>query len=155
MRISVGSDHKGFKLKEYLKKHLKKQGYTIIDVGTYSNTRTDYSYYAAEAARQVSIDNADRAIVICYTGIGVSIAANKIRKIRASLCTNVKSAKLTREHNDSNVLALGCNDLSNKEAEEIVDTWLTTDFSDEKRHKNRINQIRLLENKETEGDGIL
>lgn len=145
MKISIGSDHAGLELKEQLKVFLKKQGYDVDDIGTYSKDRVDYPVFSSAVASRVSNGQADKGIVICATGIGVSIVANKIQGIRAALCTNVETAKLTREHNDSNILALGQSNVDEILAKEIVVTWLETPFSEENRHKKRINQIALME----------
>ncbi|HBR01956.1 MAG TPA: ribose 5-phosphate isomerase B [Ruminiclostridium sp.] len=145
MKIALGSDHGGFKLKETVKTHLIEQGYEVEDFGTYSEESVDYPKFALKAALAVSKGQCERGIVICSTGIGISIAANKVRGIRAALCDNLLSARLTREHNDTNVLALGAFIVGEKLACTIVDTWLSTPFSKEERHQRRIDLITEIE----------
>lgn len=145
MKIALGSDHGGYRLKEVVKKHLISQGYEIEDFGTYNEESVDYPTYAMKAAVAVSKGQCDKGIVICSTGIGISIAANKVKGVRAALCSDLLSAKLTREHNDTNVLALGAFIVGEKLALTIVDTWLSTPFSNEERHARRINGITKIE----------
>lgn len=146
MKIALGSDHGGYKLKEIVKAYLLSQGYEVEDFGTHSADSVDYPIYGLKAALAVSKGQCDKGIVICSTGIGISIAANKVKGIRAALCNDLLSARLTREHNDTNVLALGAFIVGEKLALAIVDTWLNTPFSNEERHKRRIEGIAQIEN---------
>lgn len=145
MKIALGSDHGGFALKESLKEYLSKQGYEIEDFGTYNTDSCDYPTFALKAAEAVSKGQCEKGILVCSTGIGISIAANKVHGIRAALCGDLLSAKLTREHNDTNVLALGSFIVGEKLAFAIADTWLGTPFSNEARHQRRIDAITEIE----------
>ena len=144
--IALGCDHGAFDLKEALKKHLDKRGITYKDFGCPDKTSCDYPDYAAAAARAVASGECERGIVLCTTGIGVSISANKIKGIRCALLSDKMSARLTREHNDSNMMALGAGVVGEMLALEIVDTWLDTPFSGVERHQRRIDKIMALEN---------
>jgi len=146
MKIALGSDHGGFLLKEQIKSYLIGKGYEVKDIGTYSPESVDYPVFGLKAALAVSKGECDKGIVICSTGIGISIAANKVKGIRAALCSDTFSARLTREHNDTNVLALGAFIVGEKLAYAIVDTWLGTEFSGEERHQRRIDEITKIEN---------
>jgi len=146
MKIALGSDHGGFTLKEQIKSYLIGKGYEVKDFGTYSPESVDYPTFGLKAALAVSKGECDKGIVICSTGIGISIAANKVKGIRAALCSDTFSARLTREHNDTNVLALGAFIVGEKLAYAIVDTWLGTEFSGEERHQRRIDEITKIEN---------
>ncbi len=145
LRISIGSDHGGYGLKEAIKTHLLQQGHEVEDVGTHGLESVDYPVFGQLAAERVASGDCERGIVICSTGIGVSIAANKVRGIRAALCCDLFTARLTREHNDTNVLALGQYVLGERLALAIVDTWLETPFSGGDRHARRIEYIRKME----------
>lgn len=145
MKIALGSDHGGYELKESIKDYLLGKGYDVEDFGTYDKKSVDYPTYGLKAAIAVSRGLCERGIVICSTGIGISIAANKVRGIRAALCGDLLSAKLTREHNDTNVLALGAYIVGKELAFAIVDTWLDTPFSNEERHQRRIDAIMAIE----------
>jgi len=145
VKIAMGSDHGGFLLKESIKTYLSKQGHEIVDMGTHSLDSTDYPIYGRLAAEQVANGTCERGIVICSTGVGISITANKVKGIRAALCTDVFTAKLTREHNDANVLALGQYVVGEMLAYSIVDIWLGTAFSDGERHIRRIAEIAEME----------
>jgi ribose 5-phosphate isomerase B len=123
------------------------KGYEVNDFGTYSTESVDYPTFALKAALAVSKGECEKGIVICSTGIGISIAANKVKGVRAALCSDLLSARLTREHNDTNVLALGAFIVGEKLAYTIVDTWLETEFSKEERHQRRIDGIAEIENK--------
>lgn len=142
MRICIGCDHGGYLLKEKVVKHLKDKGYDIEDFGCYSTESCDYPIYGKKVARAVSEGEFDRGIVICTTGIGISITANKFKGVRAALCSDCFSAEATRLHNDANVLALGAGVVGELLALKIVDTFLNTEFSNVDRH---INRIRLIE----------
>lgn len=145
MRIAIAADHGGYKLKEEIKPYIESLGHTVADFGTCSEDSVDYPDYAAPCARAVVSGEADRGIVICGTGIGISIAANKIRGVRCALCTDPVMARLTREHNDANMLAMGARIVGSELAKGIVKAFLTTDFSGAERHAKRIDKIRGLE----------
>ena len=149
MKISFGSDHGGLELKNHLLSYLKTKGYEVIDFGTKISDSCDYPDYAYPAAKSLSLGEVDYAIVICTTGIGVSIVANKVKGVRCSLVTNVEDAILTKEHNDSNCLALGAKNVSFKLGEEICDAWLNATFAGG-RHVNRVNKIKQVEEKQNE-----
>jgi ribose 5-phosphate isomerase B len=144
MRIAIGSDHAGFALKEQLRDRLQKAGLEVADFGTNSPESTDYPDYAAAVTREVVEGKADRGILVCYTGVGMSIAANKVRGIRAALCMNADQAQLTRAHNNANVLALGAKYTPIEVAVEIVDTFLATEFEGG-RHERRVGKITSIE----------
>ena len=145
MKIAIGCDHGALDLKNALVSRLEAQGHQVQDFGTYTKDSCDYPDYAAAAAKAVAAGECDRGIVLCTTGIGVSIAANKIRGIRCALLSDVLSARMTREHNDTNMMALGAGIIGEKLAFEIVDTWLGTEFSNEARHQRRIDKMMALE----------
>jgi ribose 5-phosphate isomerase B len=142
MKIALGADHGGFPLKEVIKNHLLEKGYEILDCGTHSLESVDYPVFAKLVGQAVVAKEADFGILVCGTGIGISIAANKIPGIRAGLCTNTTMSRLTREHNNANVLALGGRIIGDVLALEIVDTFLNTEFLGG-RHENRINQLEF------------
>ena len=151
MKIAIAADHAGYALKESLKQRLLAQGYEIVDTGPHSlEPGDDYPDFTAPAARMVSTRQADRAILICDSGIGVDIVANKFQDVRSALVHTEELARLTREHNDSNVLALGSMFLDEETAERIAKTWLTTEFSDAERHRRRIAKIHELEKQEVD-----
>ena len=145
MKIALGCDHGALALKNKLVSHLEAKGYEVCDFGTYTLDSCDYPIYAAAAARAVAAGECDRGIVLCTTGIGVSIAANKIKGIRCALLHDLESARLTRLHNDTNMMALGAAVLEESFALELVDTWLTTEFSGDARHARRIAGVMALE----------
>lgn len=146
MKIAIGSDHGGFDLKEQLKYYLTKNGYEITDVGTYSKDSCHYPEFAIKCARQVSEGDCKFGIIICTTGEGVIMAANKIKGIRAGLAYNTDVARLMREHNDANVMALGAKFTSFKEAVERVEAFLDAKFL-EGRHAVRVQMIKNLDDK--------
>ena len=139
--IALGCDHGGYQLMQEIKAHLEKRGLEYRDFGTYSDASCDYPEYARAAAKAVASGECERGIVICGTGIGVSITANKIKGIRCALCGDCFSAQATREHNDANMLALGARVTGSGLALKIVDIFLDTPFSDEERHIRRIGMI--------------
>ena len=145
MKIAIGCDHGALDLKNAVKTHLEKQGHQVEDFGTYTLDSCDYPDYAAQAARAVAEGKCDRGIVLCTTGIGVSIVANKIKGIRCALLSDVMSARMTREHNDTNVMAIGAGVVGQMLALEIVDTWIGTEFSGNERHQRRIDKVMALE----------
>ena len=140
MKIALGSDHGGYRLKEAVKEHLLSRGYEVEDLGAYSESSVDYPEYGKKVAKYVVEGNAKYGIIICGTGIGISIAANKVKGARAALCHNVWTARLTREHNDANILAMGARVIGEGIALDMVDTFLTTEFEGG-RHQNRIDKI--------------
>lgn len=143
--IGIGSDHAGYQLKQEIIKHLINKGYEVKDFGTCSaDTDVDYPDYGLAVAKAVSRGECEKGIIICGTGIGISIAANKVRGIRAALCTDSYMARMSRLHNDANVLALGGRILGVGLALDIVDTWLETEFLGA-RHKRRIDKIVEIE----------
>lgn len=141
MKIAIGSDHGGYDYKKAISALLRAKGYEVKDFGTYTNESCDYPIYAKLVAEAVAGGEFDRGILICGTGIGMSIAANKIKGIRAALCSDLFSAKVTREHNDSNILCLGERVIDRDLALEIAGIWLETPFSEEDRHIRRIKMI--------------
>ncbi len=143
--IAIASDHAGFKMKQVLVEFLKKEGHIVQDLGTTNEDPVDYPTYAAKVAKRVSKDKTLRGILICGTGIGMAIAANKIKGIRAAPCTSVNLAKMSRIHNDSNILCLGAREIDTLLAKDIARTWLSTKASAEERHTHRIELIRDLE----------
>lgn len=145
MKIAIGCDHGALALKNKLIPYLSAQGHDVEDFGTYTPDSCDYPDYAAAAARAVAHGECDRGIVLCTTGIGVSIAANKIDGIRCALLSDLQSARMTREHNDTNMMALGAGIVAEDLALQIVDTWLTTEFSQGERHSRRIEKLMALE----------
>ncbi|MFP4458363.1 MAG: ribose 5-phosphate isomerase B [Candidatus Zixiibacteriota bacterium] len=138
MKISIASDHGGFELKEKLVAHLKKSGYKLNDHGTYSEESVDYPNFAQKVTADIVDKKADRGILICGTGIGMSIAANKVNGIRCGLCTSIYHAKMTRAHNNANILALGGRFTKLEDASKIAETFLTTSFEGG-RHQRRID----------------
>ncbi|MBQ2610027.1 MAG: ribose 5-phosphate isomerase B [Butyrivibrio sp.] len=139
--IALGSDHGGYDLKEVVKEHLQKRGFEVKDFGTYSKESCDYPDFGRAAAEAVASGECEKGIVICTTGIGISIVANKVKGIRCALCSETTSARLTREHNDANMLAMGGGLVGNLLALEIVDTFLDTEFSEMEKHSRRISKI--------------
>ena len=144
MKIGIGSDHGGFELKEVIKEYLGKLDIEYIDYGTYSKESVDYPDYGKKLADAVVAKEIDRGIVICGTGIGISISANKVKGIRCALCGDTYSARMSREHNDANVLALGARVLGIDLALEIVSVWLKSEFQGG-RHLIRVNKISDIE----------
>ena len=145
MKISVGCDHGALTLKNKVVEHLKKNGHEVMDFGTHTAASCDYPEFAAAAARAVANGQCEKGIVLCTTGIGVSISANKIDGIRCALLSDVWSAKMTRLHNDTNMMAIGAGVVGENLALEIVDTWVGTEFSGEERHQRRIDKVMALE----------
>lgn len=139
--IAIGSDHGGYQLKQEVIEHLKARGIQYIDCGSHSEESCDYPVYARKVADTILSKEAQLGILICGTGIGISIAANKIKGIRAALCHDTFSAKATKSHNDANILAMGARVIGAGLALEIVDTFLDTPFSNDERHIRRINLI--------------
>jgi len=144
--IVIGSDHGGFKLKEKVRGYLEKSGYRVRDVGAFCEESCDYPEFAARAASLVSKGIYKRGILICRSGIGNSIVANKFPGVRAALCYNLTAARLSREHNDSNILVLGSRFVSGDLAKRMVKAWLNTEFQGG-RHQRRLNIIKSIERK--------
>lgn len=144
MKIGIGSDHGGYDLKKYILSHLSENRIEFVDYGTYSKDSVDYPDFAKKVAEAVIKKEVDYGIVICGTGIGISIAANKIKGIRCALCGDVYSARMSKEHNNANILALGGRVIGPDLALEIVDAWIKAEFQGG-RHEKRINKISEIE----------
>lgn len=144
MKVALGSDHGGFTLKEEIKEYLKKQGIQYKDFGTHSTDSCDYPDIALPVAKAVAAGEMDKGILICGTGIGIGIAANKVQGIRAALCHDTFSARASREHNDANILTMGERVIGKGLALNIVEIWLNTEFSGG-RHQRRVDKIEQLE----------
>ncbi|MDD2218307.1 MAG: ribose 5-phosphate isomerase B [Eubacteriales bacterium] len=140
MKIAIASDHGGFDLKEILIDILVKEGIEVCDLGTYGCESVDYPMFGKTCALKVAEGHVDKGIVVCGTGIGISIAANKVKGIRCALCTSTEMAELTRKHNDANMLALGGRILDTETAIEITKTWLKTEFEGG-RHQRRVDML--------------
>ena len=147
MKISMAADHGGIKLKDHIKEYLTAQGHEIHDVGTYTTDSCDYADYAYPAAKMLANGEVDRAIFICSTGIGISIAANKVHGVRCALCSEPYSVEMTRRHNDANALAMGALCIGTNMAEKIRDVFLNTEFEGG-RHSRRVGKIHEIEAKE-------
>ena len=145
MKIALGCDHGALALKNALIPHLEKLGHEVKDFGTYTSDSCDYPDFAAPAAQAVADGECDKGIVLCTTGIGVSITANKVKGVRCALLSDVMSARMTREHNDTNMMAIGAAVTGEMLALEIVDTWLGTEFSHGERHARRVEKVMALE----------
>ena len=145
MKIAMACDHGAVELKNKLKAHLQEKGMEVVDFGTHTTDSCDYPDYIAPAAQAVASGECERGIVLCTTGIGVSIVANKIKGIRCALLSDTMTARLTREHNDTNMMALGAGVTGPMLAQEIVDVWLATEFSHSERHQRRIDKVLALE----------
>ena len=144
MKIAAGADHAGFQLKQHLVRFLEQRGHQVEDLGTSSEESVDYPKFAAAVAGEVAAGRADRGLLVCGTGIGVGIAANKVDGIRAATCNDLFTAGKAREHNDANVLTLGARVVGDGLAEDIVRSFMETDFG-AGRHQRRVDQIRALE----------
>ena len=140
MKIAVASDHGGFALKEKVKEHLIERGFDVEDLGTHSEESVDYPVYGKACGEAVASGKADLGVVVCGTGIGISIAANKVKGIRCGLCTSVEMAHLTKQHNNANILALGGRTTEPELAFKIVDEWLDTEFEGG-RHQRRVDML--------------
>jgi ribose 5-phosphate isomerase B len=145
MKIAIACDHGALDMKNMLVSYLKDQGHEVADFGTHTTASCDYPEFAAAAARSVAAGECERGIVLCTTGIGVSITANKVKGIRCALLSDVVSARLTREHNDTNMMAMGAGIVGDILARQIVDIWLGTEFSGGERHQRRIDKMMALE----------
>jgi len=144
MKIAIGSDHAGFPLKEHLVEFLRKEGHEVSDLGTYGPESADYPDYAAAVANKVAAGEADRGVLVCYTGVGMSIAANKVPGIRAALAVNPDEIQLTRAHNNSNVITFGAKYTAGRDAEEMARVFLSTAFEGG-RHERRVGKITAIE----------
>ncbi|EAB9373357.1 ribose 5-phosphate isomerase B [Salmonella enterica subsp. enterica serovar Llandoff] len=142
--IAFGCDHVGFILKQEIVEHLTQRGITVIDKGTWSSQRTDYPHYASAVAQAVAAGEVDGGILICGTGVGISITANKVAGIRAVVCSEPYSAQLSRQHNNTNVLAFGSRVVGGELAKMIVDAWLDATFEGG-RHQKRVDAIMVIE----------
>lgn len=145
MKIAIACDHGALALKNKVIAHLEAQGHQVKNFGTDTLDSCDYPDYAAPAAQAVAAGECEKGIVLCTTGIGVSITANKVKGIRCALLSDVLSARMTREHNDTNMMAIGAGIVGEMLALEIVDTWLGTEFSHNERHQRRIDKVMALE----------
>lgn len=139
--IAIGSDHGGFDLKEAVKKHLEERNIPYVDKGCFDKSSCDYPVFGKAVGEAVASGECDKGIVICTTGIGISIAANKVKGVRCALCADSLSARMTREHNNANVLAMGAGIVGGNLAMNIVDIFLDTEFSGAERHARRVNMI--------------
>ena len=146
--IGIGCDHAAVELKQLIIRHLEEQGYSVKDYGCYTSEAVDYADYALAIANAVAGGECDKGILICGTGIGMSIAANKVKGIRCALCGDTFSARATREHNDANILAMGERVIGKGLAQDIVDVFLSTGFSGDERHVRRIAKITAIEDKQ-------
>ncbi len=144
MTISMGCDHGGFELKEHIKAYLEQKGHTIVDCGTNSKESCDYPLFGRAAAKAVSSGQCEYGIVICTTGIGISIAANKVKGVRCALCSDPLAAEMTRRHNNANMLSMGAGMIGKNMAERIVDVFLSTEFEGG-RHQRRVDEITDIE----------
>lgn len=146
MKIALGSDHTAIELKNVVRVCLEEKGHEIIDVGTHSEARCDYPVYGEAAAREVASGRAERGIIFCGTGVGISLAANKVRGIRCVNCSETYSARMSRMHNDSNMLSLGARVVGQGLALEIVEAWMAAEFEGD-RHASRVRMIHEIETK--------
>ena len=140
MKIAVASDHGGFQLKEHIKKYLESRNIEVLDLGTHSEESVDYPEYGRACGEAVAKGEADKGIVCCGTGIGISIAANKVKGIRCALCTDVHMAEMTKKHNNANILAMGGRTTDPDKAVEITAAWLDTEFEGG-RHQRRVDML--------------
>ena len=145
MKIAIGCDHGALDLKNKVIAHLTAKGYEVVNFGTDTLDSCDYPDFAAPAAKAVASGECEKGIVLCTTGIGVSITANKVKGIRCALLSDVMSARMTREHNDTNMMALGAAVVGEMLALEILDTWIGTEFSGNERHQRRIDKMMAFE----------
>ena len=157
MKIAIGADHGGYRLKEELLRFLTEEGVNVEDLGTDSEERCDYPDIAARVAKEVATEKADRGVLICTTGIGMAIVANKFPGIRAAACYNEDAARMSRKDNDANILTTGGKYVTPEDAKKILKVWLETDFSGSyiPRHKRRVDKIKMIEEelKECQSNG--
>lgn len=154
MKIAIGSDHAGFAVKEAIRQSLKQQAHDVADFGAYNDKSCDYPDFALAVAREVSQGRAERGILICGSGIGMAIAANKVPGIRAVVCGDTQNAEMSRRHNDCNVLCLGARIISEAVCQNIVQVWLQTKFEGG-RHQGRVDKITAMEHKICQGGGVI
>ena len=147
MNIAIGSDHGGWELKEKIKKYLQKEGIEFEDFGTENTDSCDYPDFGLPVAEAVARGEKTRGILICTTGIGMSMTANKVPGVRAAPCDNVETARLSREHNDANVLVLGVKTAEKEKLEDIIRIWLNTGFTGDERHVRRLKKVKQIEEK--------
>lgn len=140
MKIGFGSDHAGFELKEMLKKHMEEQGYEVVDYGTYSEDRVDYPDYGRLVGEKVAAGEVDKGVLVCGTGIGISLAANKVKGVRAAVCSESYSAMMAAKHNNANIIAVGARVVGDEVAKLIIDTFFATEFEGG-RHAKRVEKI--------------
>jgi RpiB/LacA/LacB family sugar-phosphate isomerase len=152
MRIVVGADHAGFELKQLLAAYLRQRGHEVLDIGTNSDDPVDYPDYADAVSQAVLDGRAERGLLICGSGVGASVAANKIPGIRAGLCHNSYAAHQGVEHDDMNVLVLGARVIGRELARELVDNFLSAQFTGEERHRRRVEKIKALEKRYCKGE---
>ena len=146
MKLAVGADHGGFELKSVISKHLEQCGHVVIDVGAHNmNSKDDYPDFARAVGVQVASENADRGIMICGSGVGASIVANKIRGIRASVCHDTYSAHQGVEHDDMNIICLGARIIGSETAKEITNAFVSATFTGEDRHRRRLEKVLAIE----------
>ena len=145
MKIGIGNDHSALELKAEIVEFLKEKGHEVVDYGTYTSESCDYPVYGEKVARAVVAGEVEKGILICGTGLGISLAANKVKGIRCALCTDVTMARLTREHNDANMLSMGQRTTGIETCKDIVHTFLNTPFSEGERHKGRVAKISAIE----------
>jgi len=153
MRIAVGSDHAGYELKEFLRAHLESQGHTLLDCGCNGPDSVDYPEFGAAVGRAVTAGNAERGVIVCGTGVGISMAANKIQGIRAALVHDRFTTQMSRQHNDANVVAFGARVLEAKHARELLDLWIATDFEGG-RHARRVAKIDAIAGSSADADQV-
>jgi RpiB/LacA/LacB family sugar-phosphate isomerase len=153
MRIVVGADHAGFDLKQVLAAYLRHRGHQVLDIGTNSDDPVDYPDYAAALSQAILDGRAERGVLICGSGVGSSVAANKVPGIRAGLCHNTYSARQGVEHDDMNVLVLGARVIGIEVARELVDSFLSAEFNGEERHRRRVEKIKAIEKRYCKGEG--
>ena len=150
MKIAIGNDHAGYDMKLVIKGMLEEQGYELIDCGSHSTESCDFPIYAKKVADAVASGEAEKGILICGTGIGVSITANKVKGIRCALCNDILSAELTRQHNNTNILAFGARIIGEETAKAVVNKWMSTDFLGGK-YQRRLDMVTAIENGEDIG----
>jgi ribose 5-phosphate isomerase B len=144
MKIAIGADHGGFRLKEVLVKFLKEEGYNVRDFGTFSSENCDYPPIGYEVSKEVGSGRFSRGILVCKTGVGMSMVANKVKGVRAALCDRIDIARSSREHNDANILVFAANIISAIKAKKILKVWLSTQALG-RRHRRRVEQIKRIE----------
>lgn len=145
MKVAIGNDHTAVELKNHIKKHLEAKGYTVVNLGADTDESSDYPLYGEKVGKAVASGECDLGVAICGTGIGISLAANKIKGIRAAVCSEPYSARLTRQHNDANIIAFGARVVTTEMAEKIVDEFFGAEFEGG-RHQRRVDMITAIEN---------